>query len=134
MPTLTFNVWLAIASALLSAACSFAAMRLAVRVSSSSYTRKLIWLVFSGATAVGFSLWCADTISVLAFSSPVFTPPVIMALLLAIPAAAGAQISSLLFLAVRRPSLLRMAASGTVAALGVSLAWSIALQATTAGF
>ena len=134
MTTLTFNVWLAIASALLSAVCSFTAMRLAVRVSSSSYTRKLIWLVFSGATAIGFGLGCADTISVLAFSAPVFTPPVMMALLLAIPAAAAAQISSLLFLVVRRPSPLRMVASGTVAALGVSLAWSIAVQATTSGF
>lgn len=134
MTTLTFNVWQAIASALLSAVCSFTAIRLAVRVSSSSYTRKPIWLVFSGATAVAFGLWCADTIGVLAFSSPVFTPPVMMALLLAIPVAAAAQISALLFLAVRAPSLARMAVSGTVAALGVSLAWTIALQATAPGF
>jgi diguanylate cyclase (GGDEF)-like protein len=132
--TLTFNVWLATASALLSVACSFTAMRLALRVASSSYTRDLIWLVFSGATAVGFGLWCADTISVLAFSSPVFTPPVMMALLLAIPVAAAAQISALLFLTVRRPSLARMAISGTVAALGISLSWSMALQATSPGF
>ena len=127
LTTLTVDVWLAMISASVGAVSSFTALRLAVRVAASKRTHAIVCLAFSGATAVGFGLWCADAVGVLSFTSPVFTPSVMIAVLLPIPVAAAAQIAALLLLIHGRPSIPRILASGATAAGGISLAWHITL-------